>query len=136
MRVPERMIIEGHVQLVMNHSGTVLKGVRADEFPVLSDAQEIHALQRAADTALNRNNPVYGISFFIFLRLQIMIGIIFTIEQPVLLLGQLRMFQCLIEGISKFDGTDGIDCFRCSKVPGRLSSFFPFCSSTFRTSTP
>lgn len=45
MRVPERMIIEGHVQLVMNHSGTVLKGVRADEFPVLSDAQEIHALR-------------------------------------------------------------------------------------------
>ncbi len=65
MRVPERMIIEGHVQLVMNHSGTVLKGVRADEFPVLSDAQEIHVLQRAADTALNRNNPVYGISFFL-----------------------------------------------------------------------
>ena len=111
---------------MMNDPGAVFKGVRADEFPVLSDAQEIHALQRAADTALNRNNPVYGISFFIFLRLQIMIGIIFTIEQPVLLLGQLRMFQCLIEGISKFDGTDGIDCFRCSKVPGRLFFFLPF----------
>ena len=123
------MIVECHIQLVVDYPGAVFEGVRTDKFSVFPDAQEVHALHGTVNAALNRDDPVNGISFFIFLGFQIMICVIFTIEQSVFLLGQLCVFQCFIESIPEFDGTDGIDCFRCSEIPCR---FFFFLSLLFQ----
>ena len=80
------MIVEVHVQFMVDYPGTVFEGVGAYKFPVFPDTSEIHALQGAANATFNWDNPINGISFFIILWFQIMICVIFAIEKPVLFL--------------------------------------------------
>lgn len=48
MSVPEGMIVESHIQLMMNYPCAVFKGVGADKFPVFPDGSVLSTITKIA----------------------------------------------------------------------------------------